>query len=205
MADTIRLGISSCLLGNLVRYDGGHQHDRYLTDILGPYVEYIAVCPEVECGLGIPREALHLVGDPEAPRLVTTKSAIDHTERMRSWAVEHLQRLAQEDLDGFIFKKGSPSSGMERVKVYTDQSMPRKIGAGIFARTFMERFPSLPVEEDDRLYDPGLRHQASGISRFILRKSSRLSKKISTSAGSKCCPRSSLTRASIFSMGQAAL
>jgi len=157
MADKIRLGISSCLLGNLVRYDGGHQHDRYLTDIFGPYVEYIAVCPEVECGLGIPRETLRLVGSPEAPRLVTTKSGIDHTERMRSWAVEHLQRLAQEDLDGFIFKKGSPSSGMERVKVYTDQGMPRKIGAGIFARTFMERFPSLPVEEDGRLYDPGLR------------------------------------------------
>lgn len=157
MTGKIRLGISSCLLGNLVRYDGGHQHDRYLTDILGPYVEYIAVCPEVECGLGIPRETLRLVGSPEAPRLVTTKSGIDHTERMRSWAVEHLQRLAQEDLDGFIFKKGSPSSGMERVKVYTDQGMPRKIGAGIFARTFMERFPSLPVEEDGRLYDPGLR------------------------------------------------
>lgn len=157
MADRIRLGISSCLLGKLVRYDGGHQHDRYLTDILGAYVDYVPVCPEVECGLGIPRESLRLVGDSDSPRLVTTKTAIDHTETMHAWADARLQELALADLDGFIFKKGSPSSGMERVKVYSDQGMPRKIGIGIFARAFMECFPSLPVEEDGRLYDPGLR------------------------------------------------
>ena len=157
MTDRIRLGISSCLLGNMVRYDGGHQHDRYLTDVLGAYVDYVPVCPEAECGLGIPRETLRLVGDPDAPRLVTTKTGIDHTERMHLWAKDRLQDLGQEDLDGFVFKKGSPSSGMERVKVYTDQGMPRKIGSGIFARAFMAAFPTLPVEEDGRLYDPGLR------------------------------------------------
>lgn len=157
MTDRIRLGISSCLLGNLVRYDGGHQHDRYLTDVLGAYVDYVPVCPEAECGLGIPRETLRLIGDPDAPRLVTTKTGIDHTERMHLWAKDRLQDLAQEDLDGFVFKKGSPSSGMERVKVYTDQGMPRKIGSGIFARAFMVACPTLPVEEDGRLYDPGLR------------------------------------------------
>lgn len=154
MADRIRLGISSCLLGNLVRYDGGHQHDRYLTDVLGAHVDYVPVCPEVECGLGIPRESLRLVGAPDRPRLVTTRTGIDHTERMRNWADTRLQELARADLDGFIFKKGSPSSGMERVKVYSDQGMPRKVGIGIFAKAFIDRFPSLPVEEDGRLYDP---------------------------------------------------
>jgi uncharacterized protein YbgA (DUF1722 family)/uncharacterized protein YbbK (DUF523 family) len=157
MADRIRLGISSCLLGNLVRYDGGHQHDRYLTDVLGAHVDYVPVCPEVECGLGIPRESLRLVGAPDRPRLVTTRTGIDHTERMRNWADTRLQELARADLDGFIFKKGSPSSGMERVKVYTDQGMPRKVGIGIFARSFIDHFPSLPVEEDGRLYDPEIR------------------------------------------------
>lgn len=157
MADRIRLGISSCLLGNLVRYDGGHQHDRFLTEILGRYVDYVPVCPEVECGLGIPRETLRLVGSPASPRLLTSRSGIDHTERMCSWAGERLKELAQEDLDGFIFKNGSPSSGMERVKVYSGEGMPRKTGTGVFARAFMDFFPTLPVEEDGRLHDPGLR------------------------------------------------
>jgi uncharacterized protein YbgA (DUF1722 family)/uncharacterized protein YbbK (DUF523 family) len=157
MADRIRLGISSCLLGNLVRYDGGHQHDRYLTETLGSYVEYVPVCPEVECGLGIPRESMRLVGDPDSPRLLTSRSGIDHTEKMRAWFKERLKELAMENLDGFIFKKDSPSSGMERVKVYSDEGMPRKTGTGIFARAFMDYFPTLPVEEDGRLHDPGLR------------------------------------------------
>lgn len=157
MADKIRLGISSCLMGNLVRYDGGHQHDRYLTETLGSYVEYVPVCPEVECGLGIPRESMRLVGDPESPRLLTSRSGIDHTERMRAWAKERLKELAEENLDGFIFKKDSPSSGMERVKVYGAHGMARKVGVGIFARSFIEAYPSLPVEEDGRLHDPGLR------------------------------------------------
>jgi uncharacterized protein YbgA (DUF1722 family)/uncharacterized protein YbbK (DUF523 family) len=157
MADRIRLGISSCLLGNLVRYDGSHQHDQFLTETLGRYVDYLPVCPEVECGLGIPRESLRLVGSPASPRLMTSRSGIDHTERMCSWAGERLRELAREDLDGFIFKNGSPSSGMERVKVYSDEGMPRKAGTGIFARAFMDFFATLPVEEDGRLHDPGLR------------------------------------------------
>ena len=157
MTDKIRLGISSCLMGNPVRYDGGHQHDRYLTETLGAYVEYVPVCPEVECGLGIPRESMRLVGDPESPRLLTSRSGIDHTERMSVWAGERLKDLAKENLDGFICKKDSPSSGMERVKVYGEHGMARKIGRGIFARALMQAFPTLPVEEDGRLHDPGLR------------------------------------------------
>lgn len=157
MEESIRLGISSCLLGNLVRFDGGHQHDRFLTDTLGRHVEYVPVCPEVDCGMPIPREALRLVGDPESPRLVTSRTNIDHTEQMQRWAGQRLAQLAAENLDGFIFKSRSPSSGMERVKVYGSKGMAEKKGIGIFARAFMERFPNLPVEEDGRLHDIILR------------------------------------------------
>ncbi len=155
--EKIRLGVSSCLLGNEVRFDGGHKHDRYITSILGPYFEFVPVCPEVECGLPIPREAMRLVGDPENPRLVTNKTGIDHTEKMRAWAQKKVRQLEHEDLCGFIFKSKSPSSGMERVKVYDDNSIPRNVGVGLFAKAFMDRFPLLPVEEEGRLHDLVLR------------------------------------------------
>ena len=153
----MRLGISRCLLGDNVRYDGGNALDRYLRDTLGLYVEYVPVCPEAECGLGIPREAMRLTGDPKRPRLVTRRTGIDHTDRMESWARGRVAELAKENLCGFVFKSDSPSSGMERVKVYDNQGAPKKIGVGIFARIFMERFPLLPVEEEGRLHDPVLR------------------------------------------------
>ena len=155
--EKIRLGISTCLLGENVRYDGGHKLDRFLTDTLGQYVEYIPVCPEVECGLSIPREALRLVGNPDFPRLVTTHTKQDLTDRMTQWAQKRVVELERERLFGFIFKSDSPSSGMERVKVYGDQGMPAKRGIGMFAKTFMEHFPLLPVEEEGRLHDPILR------------------------------------------------
>lgn len=157
MEQTIRLGISACLLGEKVRYDGGHKQDRFLTDTLGQYVTYVPVCPEVECGLGVPRETMRLVGDVEAPRLVTTKSGIDHTARMTSWAAQRVRDLEKENLCGFIFKSDSPSSGMERVKVYGKSGMPVKKGVGLFARAFMTHFPFLPTEEEGRLHDPVIR------------------------------------------------
>jgi uncharacterized protein YbgA (DUF1722 family)/uncharacterized protein YbbK (DUF523 family) len=157
MTDKIRLGISACLLGEQVRYDGGHKWDRFLTDTLGKYVEFVPVCPEVECGLTIPREAMHLVGDPLHPRLVTVRTGVDHTDRMLHWAQKRLVELEQEGLCGFIFKSGSPSSGMERVKVYGPSGMAAKNGVGLFARAFMEHFPLLPVEDEGRLHDPTLR------------------------------------------------
>jgi len=157
MEQEIRLGISTCLLGERVRYDGGHKLDRFLTDTLGQYVEYVPVCPEVECGLDTPREALRLVGDPDSPRLVTFRTGQDLTERMVGWAQKQVAKLEREDLCGFIFKSDSPSSGMERVKVYNEGRMPVKRGVGIFARIFMEHFPLLPVEDEGRLHDPKLR------------------------------------------------
>ena len=154
---TIRLGISTCLLGENVRYDGGHKLDRFLVHTLGQYVEWMPVCPEVEVGLSIPRETMRLVGDAEAPRLVTLKSGQDYTERMQTWARERLEQLAEVKLHGFVFKKDSPSSGLYRVKVYTEQGMPSKIGTGIFPREVMKRFPLLPLEEEGRLHDMHLR------------------------------------------------
>jgi uncharacterized protein YbgA (DUF1722 family)/uncharacterized protein YbbK (DUF523 family) len=155
--EKISLGISTCLLGEKVRYDGGHALDRFLKETLGAYVRYVPICPEVESGFGIPREAMRLTGDPEHPRLVTTRTGVDHTERMEAWAGIRVAELEHDNLCGFIFKSNSPSSGMERVKVYDENGVPRKIGVGVFARTFMEHFPLVPVEEDGRLHDPILR------------------------------------------------
>ncbi len=157
MLNKIKLGISSCLLGQKVRYDGGHKWDRFITDTLGKFVEFVPVCPEAECGLGVPREAMRLEGDPSAPRLMTRRTREDRTERLAGWAKEKVARLEAEDLCGFIFKSDSPSSGMERVKVYNDRGMPVAKGVGVFARIFMEHFPLLPVEDEGRLHDPGLR------------------------------------------------
>jgi len=157
METKIRLGISTCLLGENVRFDGGHKLDHFLTDTLGQYVEYVPVCPEVECGFGIPRESFRLVGEAENPRLVTTRTNVDHTDRMHQWARKRVQELEKEELHGYIFKSGSPSSGMERVKVYDRNGVPAKVGVGVFARIFMEHFPLLPVEEEGRLHDPKLR------------------------------------------------
>ncbi|HDS05721.1 MAG TPA: DUF523 domain-containing protein, partial [Deltaproteobacteria bacterium] len=146
-SEKIKLGISACLLGENVRYDGGHKLDKFIKETLGQYVEYAAVCPEVECGLGIPRESMHLEGESDAPRLVTTRTKIDLTRRMVNWAQKRVRELEKEDLRGFIFKSDSPSSGMERVKIYNENKMPVKKGVGIFAGIFMNYFPVLPVED----------------------------------------------------------
>jgi uncharacterized protein YbgA (DUF1722 family)/uncharacterized protein YbbK (DUF523 family) len=153
----IRIGISSCLLGERVRYDGGHKLDHFLVDTLGRYIQYIPVCTEVECGLSVPRESMHLEGDPENPRLVMTRIGVDNTERMELWAKKRVRELESENLSGFIFKSGSPSSGMERVKAFDEKGKPSKKGIGIFARIFIDHFPLIPVEDEGRLHDPVLR------------------------------------------------
>ncbi len=154
---TIRIGVSQCLLGDRVRYDGQHKRDAFLVDTLGLLVDYVPVCPEVECGLSIPREAMRLVGSVEAPRLMTQRTNRDLTDQMLTWARQRVTALEAEDLCGFIFKARSPSSGMERVKVYNAKGGPVGQGTGLFARAFMEHFPLLPVEDDGRLNDPLLR------------------------------------------------
>jgi uncharacterized protein YbgA (DUF1722 family)/uncharacterized protein YbbK (DUF523 family) len=156
-ATRIKLGISRCLIGDRVRYDGMHKHDHFLTDTLGKYVEYVPVCPEVEIGLPVPREAMRLVGPVDAPRLMTQKTGIDYTERMQTWAARRVAELEKEGLCGFIFKAKSPSSGMERVKIYTSKGDPAGSGPGMFARAFLTHFPLLPCEDEARLNDIDIR------------------------------------------------
>jgi uncharacterized protein YbgA (DUF1722 family)/uncharacterized protein YbbK (DUF523 family) len=153
----LRLGISRCLLGDEVRFDGGHKRDSFLTDVFGRYVEWVSICPEVEAGLGTPREAMRLVGDPQHPRLVTIKSGRDHTRALETMTTNRIAELKNLDLSGYVFKKGSPSCGIERVRIYNEHGMSSRNGVGLFARAFIEQFPLIPVEEEGRLCDPTLR------------------------------------------------
>ncbi len=153
-----RIGISACLLGDEVRFDGGHKREPFLTDVLGPHVNWIRVCPEVEVGMGTPRETLRLVRDGDGPvRMMTTRTGVDHTASMERWSRRRLEALASEDLSGYVLKKDSPSCGMERVKVFGSGGVPQRNGRGIFAAALLERLPNLPVEEEGRLSDPVLR------------------------------------------------
>lgn len=157
MSETIRVGVSACLLGQNVRYDGGHKRNAFIADTLGQFFTFVPVCPEVESGFGVPREAMRLVGDPDHPRLMTIKSRVDLTARMTTYAARRVEELAGENLCGYIFKSKSPSSGMTRIKVYNEKGSPIGHGVGLFARAFMDRFPLLPVEDEGRLHDDKLR------------------------------------------------
>ena len=152
----IRVGVSSCLLGEAVRYDGGHKHNRYITQILGKFFDFIPICPEVAIGLGAPRPSIRLVGDPHAPRAVGAKTPdLDVTEELDAYASSMVETC--RDLSGYLLKRSSPSCGMERVKVFRDGGMPSKTGTGIYAKRLMAELPLMPVEEEGRLTDPVLR------------------------------------------------
>ena len=156
--DRIPIGISTCLLGYNVRYNGGHKRDRFILQTLGDYFEYVPVCPEVECGMSTPRESMRLVGTLEEYRLLTHTTKIDKTDQMLTWADKRLDDLETKQLCGYIFKSKSPSSGLHRVKIYSpDGKRVWNSGRGIWAGKFADRFPLLPLEEDGRLHDPALR------------------------------------------------
>lgn len=152
----IRIGISACLLGDRVRFDGNHKHDAYLTGTLAKYFEFIPVCPEVAIGMGVPREPIHLMGSAARPRAVGVRTKeLDVTHELRAYG----RRMASElgNISGYIFKSKSPSCGMERVKLYSQGSPTSKQGVGLYAREIMDANPLLPVEEEGRLGDPVLR------------------------------------------------
>lgn len=153
----LRIGVSRCLLGEQVRFDGGHKRDVFLTEALAPFVEWVPVCPEVEVGLGTPRESMRLVGDKDEPRLLTIKTLVDHTRAMHHFSQRRVRELEALDLCGYVFKKDSPSCGLERVRIYGSHGMPMRNGTGLFAKAFTDRFPLVPVEEEGRLSDPTLR------------------------------------------------
>ena len=156
MESRIKIGVSACLLGKKVRYDGGHKLDRYITDTLGRFFTFVPVCPEVGCGLPVPRAAMRLEGAPLHPRLVTIRDGVDLTEQMLAWCRKTVVELEREELCGFIFKKGSPSCEPFRVEVY-NHGMPAGSGRGLFAAAVAGHFPHLPVEEEGRLSDPEVR------------------------------------------------
>jgi len=154
----IRIGVSSCLLGQEVRYHGGHARDRYVVETLSDHLTLVPVCPEAEVGMGTPRETVRLVGSAEEPRMVGSKTETDWTARMNRWSRQRTRELAAEDLCGFVFKKNSPSCGVFRVKVYTDKGhLAIPPGRGLFAAEFARCYPLVPIEEEGRLHDPGLR------------------------------------------------
>jgi len=167
----IRLGVSACLLGERVRYDGGHKRDAFLTDVLGPHVEWVPVCPELEIGLGVPRPTLRLEGRTTAPRLVQESSGADLTARMRDYARRRAGELKRLELDGYVLKRGSPSCGLLRVPVHGHHGAPRA-GRGLFAAALTARLPRLPVEEEGRLGDAVLR--ARFLERVLARARRRL-------------------------------
>lgn len=164
----LRVGISSCLLGDEVRFDGGHKRDAQLIDLLGPHVEWIRVCPEVEVGMGVPREPVRLVRAGGDVRMITVSTSIDYTDAMRAWAARRAAALAAMDLDGYVLKSDSPSCGMDGVKLYDPESRSwSRDGVGLFAAALMAACPDLPVEEEGRLADPAIR------ARFIQRLTAR--------------------------------
>ena len=161
----VRLGVSTCLLGRNVRMDGGHKRNRFLVDGLGPFVEWVPVCPEVEVGMGTPRPALRLERTDVAdrPRMVVRDTGADVTREVEDWSEERIRDLAAENLHGYVFKKDSPSCGLFRVKLYQPSGMADRSGRGLFAAAFARAFPTLPIEEEGRLSDPKLREN------FVLR------------------------------------
>ncbi len=153
----IRLGVSSCLLGNPVRYDGGHRRDPCVTDLLGSLVEWVPVCPEVEVGMGTPRPALRLVGEGGEIRMQEVASGRDHTRAMQRYAARRVRALRGLDLCGYVLKQNSPSCGIARVKVYGEKNAPSNGGRGLFASRLIDTYPNLPVEDEGGLNDARLR------------------------------------------------
>ncbi len=162
---SVRILISSCLLGDLVRYDGGHKRDAFLIETVGPLVEWVKVCPEVDSGLEVPREPMRLVGDPARPRLVTVATGVDLTDRLEQFARAKMKELEPLDLCGYICKSGSPSSGLAFVEILRPGGEANASGPGVFTRIFMEHFPDMPVDDELGLHDPERR------ARFVERAS----------------------------------
>ncbi|MEK9629941.1 MAG: DUF523 and DUF1722 domain-containing protein [Nitrospinota bacterium] len=158
MNEKIKIGVSSCLLGEKVRWNGDHKQSLFVRDVLGKHFEYISLCPEMEVGMGVPRETVALYGALENPKMISKKSRIDWTAEMKRYSKEQINLLAKQDLSGYIFKSKSPSCGLGRIPVYSeDEPGKARHGSGMFANEFMKAFPLVPVEDEGRLYDQRLK------------------------------------------------
>ena len=153
----IKVGVSSCLLGENVRWDGDHKRDETVKNLLGKIFEWVPTCPEVEIGMGIPRETVQLTGSSKSPRLVGTESATDWTQRMNRYANKRSRELAKMDVCGYIFKSRSPSCGIARIKVTGNNGKATSRRHGLFSESFMQQCTLVPVEDEDRLHDARIR------------------------------------------------
>ena len=152
----IPIGISSCLLGHPVRYDGGHKRDADIIEVLGKHFEFLPFCPEVAIGMGAPRAPIRLTGDPSRPRAVGVQvDNLDVTEELIDYA--HTIIATRPRISGYIFKRGSPSCGLDQVTVYDETGVPRATSSGLYAGVVMRSLPLMPVEEEDHLHDSVLR------------------------------------------------
>ena len=164
MKNKIKIGVSSCLLGEKVRWNGDHKQDRYVRDALGKYFEYIPTCPEVEVGMGTPRETVALYGTLEKPRMIGKKTQTDWTKKINKYTKDRVSELAKHDLCGYIFKSKSPSCGTGRVNIYSEFGGTKaRHGLGIFASAFIKTLPLVPVEDEGRLHDSRIKEN------FIIR------------------------------------
>ncbi len=159
MSETVKLCISSCLLGNNVRYDGGNKLDQYLMDALGPVVEWVPVCPEVEAGLPVPREPMQLVADGPRTRLITVETKQDRTGVLFHWLETKMKQLEQEGIRGFVLKARSPSCGVGDAELFSVSGESVGKRTGLFAEAVRVHFPSLPVEDEERLRNPAVRDE----------------------------------------------
>jgi uncharacterized protein YbbK (DUF523 family) len=159
MDTLLRIGISACLLGQEVRYDGGHKRDPFLMEVFGPHVEWVPVCPEVEAGMGTPREPVRLERDGSRLRMLTVNTRVDYTDIMEAWARRRIQELGRQNLDGYVLKSDSPSCGKKRVKVFEDGAGSGRDGRGLFADALISAMPLLPVEDEARLHEAPIRER----------------------------------------------
>ena len=158
MKDKIRIGVSSCLVGEKVRWNGDHKQDKYVRQVLSKYFEYTPVCPEMEVGMGVPRETVALYGDVEKPKMISKKTQTDWTGPMQKYIKNRIDSLNSDDLCGYIFKSKSPSCGLGRVPLYSEFGSNKvKHGPGMFAKAFINSFPLVPTEDEGRLNDPRIR------------------------------------------------
>ena len=158
MKEKIKIGMSSCLLGEEVRWDGDHKHDQYVRDVLGSYFDYVSICPEVDVGMGVPRETVALYGTLENPKMITKRSKTDWTKKMNHYTKDRIHELTKENLCGYVFKSKSPSCGIDKVPIYSEFGSSRmRHGSGMFASSFVKVFPLVPVEDEGRLHDPVIR------------------------------------------------
>ena len=157
MSTPIKIGISACVLGEQVRYNGCSEKDPYITEVLAKFVEFVPICPEVACGMGVPREEMRQVDCNGDIRLIGGESGEDWTDRMGTWSDRVLPGLNEEGLNGFILRSKSPTCALRKARIYMTDGKPPRFGAGFFAERLHQAFPLLPLESNDRLYNPLIR------------------------------------------------